>query len=522
MSAHKRDWSRFIFGSEPIPFESPTGFVSRALIPTAVRSFQLTMRLAGLKLPFSKLNEILLKPDELHRLAYLFGTHPSRLRKLLMQDVCRVFRHPDSHREKAGRLSNSVAVIGLRRVSPLALREAKFHRLAWDRTILSFDPETLEPLMHQCPVCHSALGWRVAGEAQYCDNCFNDRGKHTTDLRDYPQEPIAVHDNQALRFFGDLALPRTQAALDRLSAQTPADLATVPHRALSEIGVTIAKIECSDWRRSEKLSLSADALARSGRALLGGRPELRRALGSLCERTDPNTVEGAIREMSGVAQEIVRQVCPDVTSRWSRQVNVVKVDPATYLNPSLRPDIQWRLEKQIRVEKLRRRVIPDPVAVEFDKMVKSSQHIFRVADVLGIEISDVEILLDRGILARQNNAVWNFGQFRERIDSNGLKSFMDQIGRGAIEATEVDLSWIQFVSIYQFKKNFPMLTWSGIMIALGESDIPRFRRHSKWPCWYYSLCVIDPHALYRQVVRAEGEEVTAQMANTNGATASGH
>lgn len=507
MTAHRRDWHRFVVECEPIEYESVTGYISRALASTAVASFPLAMRLAGVNSHFSQLNKILLRPDELHRLAYLLGTQPSRLRKLSLQDVSRVQCNPGVPRDQAVRRANSLAISGVRRVSPLGLREANFHRAAWDYSIYSFDPETLEPLMLQCPVCKVPLAWSIAGEPQYCDHCFDNRGRPTTDLRDYPQLPIEVEDAAALRFLGDITLPRTSKALDRLATQMPSVWSGVPYRSLCEIAVALAKLDSAPWRKRSPLSV--EALTRAGRTILGGSAGVRGALHRIHEHVDPFEKGIVFQEMGGIAQGLIQQMLPGVKSDRSRYASVVKVDPAAYV--AGRPDIQWRLQKVTLVDRVSRRTVPR-VEPPWLWALRHSVPILQVSEMLGIEAAEVETLLRRGILMQPDPTQSLPGIGHDRILAGPLRLFMERLWRNAIEATDVHLPWIPLVSMHQFRERYPTLLWSSIMIALAESDIPRFRRHSKWPCWYYSLCVIDPHALYRQALSAEEQETKTRGA----------
>lgn len=499
MTAHKRDWHRFIMETEPIEYESLTGFISRALAPTAIASFPLAMKLARVNAPFSRLNRTLLQPEELHRLAYLFGTKPSRLRKLSLQDASRVHWPRDFPREEAVRQANSLACVGVRRVSPTALREANFHRLAWDRSIFSFDPETLEPLLTQCPVCKVSLGWRAAGEPQYCDHCFGSHNCAPVDLRDYPQAPIKTEDAPALRFFGDVALPRTTAALDRLATQIPADWNSVSYRALSEIAVALAKLDLDNRQRNKRAPLSVEALARAGRVLLGGRAELRAALVRVHEHTGLMDRNVVFHKMGGFAQDLIYGVLPSLRSDRRPHLSVVEVNPAKYSMG--RPDIQWRLQKVTSVDRVSRRVVRNPmIEPPWLWILKHSQTILQTSELLGIEPADIEVLVRRGIVQKPDPTKFSTIEWPDRIVTASVRLFMERVWQRSIEATDVDLSWIPFVPMYQFHKRYPMLTWASIMIALAESDIPRFRRHSKWPCWYYSLCVLDPHTLYQKAL----------------------
>lgn len=58
-----------------------------------------------------------------------------------------------------------------RRISPLSLKTADFHRLDWMNLLLPYCPESLEHLIDSCGRCGAKLGWRYAcgiGTCEYC------------------------------------------------------------------------------------------------------------------------------------------------------------------------------------------------------------------------------------------------------------------------------------------------------------------------------------------------------------------
>jgi hypothetical protein len=62
--------------------------------------------------------------------------------------------------------------VNRRRISPLSLKTADFHRLDWMNLLLPYCPESLEQLIDGCGRCGAKLGWHYArgiGTCEYCD-----------------------------------------------------------------------------------------------------------------------------------------------------------------------------------------------------------------------------------------------------------------------------------------------------------------------------------------------------------------
>lgn len=86
-----------------------------------------------------------------------------------------------------------------RRVSPRALEFSPYHRAVWDVRPLAFDPNTMELLLAECPVCTKRLGRRRLYGPEKCDKCIDDRGLPSTDLRDHPQPMVPEEQQELLR-----------------------------------------------------------------------------------------------------------------------------------------------------------------------------------------------------------------------------------------------------------------------------------------------------------------------------------
>jgi hypothetical protein len=86
-----------------------------------------------------------------------------------------------------------------RRVSPRALEISPYHRAIWDVRPIAFDPDTMELLLSDCPVCAKPLGRRRLCGPEKCDKCIDDRGLPSTDLRDHLQPMVPEEEWELLR-----------------------------------------------------------------------------------------------------------------------------------------------------------------------------------------------------------------------------------------------------------------------------------------------------------------------------------
>lgn len=101
--------------------------------------------------------------------------------------------------------------ITLRRLAPMALRDANYLRAVWQLKCFPFDPRSLELLLEECPQCGSSLSFHRSLGVERCFACaeFDEFGlpAPTIDLRDFPQPMLEVKDREALNFVVDLIDP---------------------------------------------------------------------------------------------------------------------------------------------------------------------------------------------------------------------------------------------------------------------------------------------------------------------------
>jgi hypothetical protein len=192
--------------------ESLLGFVTRCFSRTPIRKTIQALGLADIeKAKTESLPTSLDNPEAIRRLAGLLKTTETEIRK---------------RQHLPGKLDNgkSIAIdffgtmirpayrsYDVRRVSPRALKTSPHHRAIWDIRIFSFDPETREALLDECPNCKRKLTWRRAYGVHMCDRCLDADGFPNVDLRDFPQALVEVDDTEALDFVAGLVSPHSVA-----------------------------------------------------------------------------------------------------------------------------------------------------------------------------------------------------------------------------------------------------------------------------------------------------------------------
>lgn len=85
-----------------------------------------------------------------------------------------------------------------RRISPLSLKTADFHRLDWMNLLLPFCPESLEQLIDSCGRCGAKLGWRYACGIGTCEYCG-------LELSPADSPPLSEHYAKDYRLFAKLS-----------------------------------------------------------------------------------------------------------------------------------------------------------------------------------------------------------------------------------------------------------------------------------------------------------------------------
>lgn len=194
----------------PMPDESLTGLVARAAgINIYPHAYDVTVQAGlGVRRPES----IASRPIETAvRLAEVLGTTPEAVRRLYHPEVdaARIdfFGVP---------LRSQLREVRKRRVSPRALRDRPYIRAIWSVRPFSFDPDTGETLLSECPVCKGTLGFTRTWGVQCCEYCIGEDEDGLpipqVDLRDFPQPLIQVTDPEGLDYVVGLLDPRRCAA----------------------------------------------------------------------------------------------------------------------------------------------------------------------------------------------------------------------------------------------------------------------------------------------------------------------
>ena len=265
----------------PIPGESLIGYFSRALTRTMCRNLASALKLGGLDpsvngrpRPFNISAETatgLAKLFKVDREQFISQLYPYGTFEYGKDSTIEFFGtqiRPQYHES------------AIRRVSPRALLISPHHRALWDLRPFSFDPETRERLLYTCPVCGNRLGWSTVHGPTKCDKCVDDRGRPSTDLRDHPQDLLAIDDEEAVDFTVGLVHPdreRRRAAM-RL---VPKELETATNSDLFEAIIYIASVlrpSNAHLNRNvgrpksfeEFADLTPDQLALAARAIIGG------------------------------------------------------------------------------------------------------------------------------------------------------------------------------------------------------------------------------------------------------------
>jgi transposase len=280
--AHGLNGRRFQAVIEPpFPDESLFGFLTRALSHTAIRSLRRLLQMADAAKPNAlAVATTLTNPDEIARIAYLFGCEPNDLGSRTYAIGTLDHSTTETIEFFGTKIRAQYREAKVRRVSPRALEIAPYHRAIWEVRPFCFDPATRENLLDSCPVCQRKLGWHRAHRPYHCDWCHDERGLPNVDLRDYPQPVVEIDDFEALDFVTGLVDPD----LERKSAarkSLPARWLSFSNSDLFETvmalgsGLTLdpagsANAQGRTKRNDEFSRLTPEILALAGRAVIGG------------------------------------------------------------------------------------------------------------------------------------------------------------------------------------------------------------------------------------------------------------
>ncbi|MDH2386395.1 hypothetical protein [Bradyrhizobium sp. CER78] len=264
--------------------ESLRGYFGRALSVTAVRNVATMLKVADAIKPNAvSLATTLTDPDEIARIATLIGCTP-------LDIVSRTYRVGEISHSGSESIDFFGTQIRLhfretkyRRVSPMALEIAQYHRAIWELRPLGYDFQTNEKLLSSCPACKRRLGWLRADVPTLCDKC-------DFDLRDCSQPVSPAEDEEAYGFVVGLVSP-DPAMKEATRRLLPEAWRNFSNGDLFETAVALASGLTADptkkgsaqgrsKRREQFEQLNPELLALAGRAIIGGAA----GFADLCDR----------------------------------------------------------------------------------------------------------------------------------------------------------------------------------------------------------------------------------------------
>jgi len=200
-------------------------------------------------------------PDTLSRIARIMQTDPANLNAIAFA------RSELRDRIVLGDLVAPRSAFDLerRRIGPISLRKAHYHRSAWLNLLLPYCPESLEPLVDACSDC-GPLGWRRARGLDACDGC----GKQIA-----PSTAAYLPDHAAsdYKLFADL-MSRDPVAGARAVERLPPDIQSFSRSALVAVSLragTVSTYGCGRWGVDRLLKAGPETVANvvsAGAALL--------------------------------------------------------------------------------------------------------------------------------------------------------------------------------------------------------------------------------------------------------------
>ncbi|WFU10884.1 hypothetical protein QA646_08610 [Rhizobium sp. CB3090] len=152
----------------------------------------------------------------------------------------------------------------IRRVSPLALREAPYLRSIWRVWPIGFDPETKEILLQDCPICRRQLGYKFMGDIWCCDQCsrITPEGKLlAVDLREHPQDLVEECYWENLDFATSFVDPGSRNKRAGFRSELHADFDNLRDGEVFGLMVALSKIISDKKPTGPRLQISACDLA---------------------------------------------------------------------------------------------------------------------------------------------------------------------------------------------------------------------------------------------------------------------
>ena len=140
--------------------------------------------------------------EDLARLAYVIRCEPGAMVANAGVRVGSAIAQPNHQSVQFGDLDlpRSHLEMHVRRVSPVSLAKADYHRLGWLNLLLPYCPESLEELVSTCSECRATLGWKGAWGLGVCEYCL-------TPLASSARPRLSDHLATSYRFFADLMSP---------------------------------------------------------------------------------------------------------------------------------------------------------------------------------------------------------------------------------------------------------------------------------------------------------------------------
>lgn len=422
----------------PFVDESLRGYLGRALSVTAVRNVATLLKLADATKPNAvALATTLTDESEIERIATLIGCAPADIRSR----TYRAGEVPHSGSESVDFFGTEVRLhfreTKYRRVSPLALDVAQYHRAVWELRPIAFDPQTREKLLGVCPACERKLGWLRADVPTWCDKC-------DAELRDFPQPVSPVEDEEAYGFVVGLVDPdpAKKAAARRL---LPDAWGGFSNGDLFETAVALASGLTLDpaqnakkaqgrSKRSEQFeALTPELLALAGRAIIGEegfaalsqryrvdmerRPlhyGRRKELGPLAYVTYDKHIAPGIRDLLGALIDgNMQTTCRDYSLRKGSDAGdaMLSIDGLAETFGVRRSILQRLAESGLVPVARAENAVRSPVRMAVRdvapliEQMKNAIGENETAGILGLPLSVLPSLADRGLIERLEGAV---------------------------------------------------------------------------------------------------------------------
>ncbi len=264
MKVAEAPFKRLRFEYDPGPRESVIGALAAAC--REHRLPRIATALEGGGVHVARIGSVQCAPaDMLDRIARIMRTDPANLQTIAFSWSGR------RDRIVLGDLVAPRAAFDLerRRISPVSLRKAPYHRSDWLNLLLPYCPESLELLVDACPDC-GPLGWRRTRGLDACEGC----GKQIAPSKAAPLPLYAADD---YRLFADL-MSRNPEAGAKAIGQLPSAVQSFSRTAM--VGVALrAGIVATSGRRGWGVEKLAEAgpdvvatVVTTGAALLRGWP----------------------------------------------------------------------------------------------------------------------------------------------------------------------------------------------------------------------------------------------------------